>query len=70
MVVVDHEARAERLLFGGQTYESGFPGSDGQVAFGEATAEGERAEIQFSSTDGSNPTRLPIEDVGKPYDCS
>ena len=70
VVVVDGQAEADRLLFGGVTYVSGFPASDSQVAFGEATAEGERATVRFSSTDRFNPTRLPIEEVWNPYDCS
>jgi hypothetical protein len=69
-VVVVGEARAERLLFGGQAYVSGFPGGRGEIAFAEATAEGDRATVRFSSTDRFNPTRLPIEEVVRPYDCS
>ncbi|MPZ92730.1 MAG: hypothetical protein GEU68_14105 [Actinobacteria bacterium] len=72
VVVIDGDAQPERLLFGGQTLGDAFhvfPEQEGEVAFAEATAEGNRASVLFSSTDEVYPTRLPSEDVSRPYDC-
>jgi hypothetical protein len=66
--VVEGEARAERLLFGGQRYAAMSHGAE--VQFGKVTAEGNRASVRFRSTDEMNPTRLPVENVARPYNCA
>jgi len=67
VVAVDGEAQANRLLFAGRTYDA--MSSKAEVAFGEATADGNLVSARFTSTDEFNPTRLPVEDVERPYDC-
>ena len=67
VVVVEGEVRPNRVLFSGTTYAAVSEGAE--VAFADATAEGNRATVRFTSTDESNPTRLPVEDVSSPYDC-
>lgn len=71
-VVVHGKAQANRFLtpFAGRTIEStGFPGPGAQVTFADATAEGNRATVHFSSTDERNVTRLAVEDVAHAYGC-
>lgn len=67
VVVVEGEAEAKRLLFGGTTHAAMSTGAE--VVFEEATAEGDRVSVRFSSTDALNPTRLPVEEMARPYDC-
>jgi hypothetical protein len=67
VVVVDGEAQANRLLFAGRTYAGLSSGAE--VRFGDATAEGDRVSVRFTSTDELNPTRLPVENVDRPYEC-
>jgi hypothetical protein len=67
VVVLDRPPRAERLLFGGRTYLGLSRGSE--VTFDEATAEGDRVSARFTSTDKLNATRLPVENVARPYEC-
>lgn len=76
VIVVDGEAEARRHHFGGLTWpatffsnEGGPEASDGEIAFAQAIAKGERAIAPFTSTDETNATRLGVEDIDRPYDC-
>ena len=71
VVIVDGTAQADRFLFSGRTYEGGpgYPALDGEVAFSDATTNGNRARVHFRSTDRRNVTRIPAEEVEFPYDC-
>lgn len=68
VVVVDGEARPERLLFSGLKAVGIVRGT--RVTFAEAMADGTRVSARFTSTDDVNATRLPIEDVERPYGCT
>jgi hypothetical protein len=76
VVVVDGEAQVRRHRFSGRTqpttffgHTGGYTASEGEVEFARATVEDGRAEARFTSPDKLNATRLPIEDVQRPYDC-
>lgn len=66
-VIVDGAARGARLLFGGELKQ--WVSIGGEVKFAEPKEERERATTEFTSTDDFNATRLPIEDVNRPYEC-
>lgn len=68
-VALDREAESKRLTFGGLLEARQVVSIDGELWFSEPTANGKRASVLFSSTDPSNATRLPIEDVGHAYSC-
>jgi len=66
VVIIDRRAEGRRLLFSGT---SAAISEDAEVVWGEATAEGNRVSVPFSSTDQRYPTRLGVESVAVPYDC-
>lgn len=67
VVTVDRPARAERLLFSRITHVGIAEGS--RTSFRKAISRGNRVRSHFASTDWLNPTRLPVEDVQRPYGC-
>lgn len=68
VVVVDGEARPGRFLFSGLKAAGIAKGT--RVTFAEAMADGAQVSSRFTSTDHVNATRLPIEDVERPYGCA
>ncbi len=66
VVIIDGRAEGRRLLFSGT---SAAISEGAEVVWGEATADGKRVSVPFSSTDRRYPTRLAVESVAVPYDC-